>query len=151
METTLPLAARHAFTLVRDFRVHQRWIPLTRIEAPIGPAEVGDAVVAVSAGFFPDRMRVTGLTAPGELTPGAVTVTKDGPVLRGSSTITLTPIGPEKTVVAWEEDVWLAGPLPARLTRALLAPAFAAMLGHALHRMRRDAVALARVRDARRR
>jgi hypothetical protein len=152
VETTLPLAARDAFALVRDFRVHERWIPLTAIEAPPGPkTQVGDAVVAVSAGVFPDRMRVTELTPPGDLTPGVLTVEKEGPVLLGSSTITVTPLGPTQTVVVWDEDVWLAGPLPAGLSRALLAPAFAAMLGRALRSMRRDAVALAHVRDARRR
>ncbi len=149
METTIPLPAPEAFALVRDFRVHERWIPLTTIDAP-RRVHLGDTVVAVSAGGLTDRMRVVEVTPPGALTPGVLTVEKVGPVLLGRATITVTPLGTSRSVVTWTEDVHLAGPFPTGLTRALLAPAFAGMLRLARRRLRRDAENLARVRAARR-
>jgi hypothetical protein len=150
MERTVDLSAADAFALISDFHLHERWIPLTTIEAPRPPLHSGDHVVAVSAGFFTDRMRVLEATPPDGATPGVVRVRKEGPVLLGDAAITVAPVGPDASTVLWEEDVWLAGPLPVRLTRALLAPAFAVMLAHALRNLERDAAALARVRDARR-
>ena len=150
MERTVPLDADGAFALVTDFRVHERWIPLTTMTVPDGDLAAGDLVEAVSAGFFPDRMRVVELTPPSDGAPGVVRVRKEGPVLLGDASITVVPVGPDVSTVIWEEDVWLAGPLPRRLTRAFLTPAFAVMLRIALRAVGRDAAALARVREARR-
>ncbi len=151
MERVVELSASHTFALITDFSVHERWIPLTRITAPAPPLEQGDEVVAVSAGVLVDRMRVVEATPPDGPVPGVLRVRKEGPLLLGDAVITVVPVGTDSAVVRWEEDVWLAGPVPVQLTRAALAPAFAAMLGHALRRVQRDAAALARVRDARRR
>lgn len=150
MERTVDLPAADAFALISDFHVHERWIPLTTIEAPRPPLHPDDQVVAVSAGFFTDRMRVLEATPPDGATPGVVRVRKEGPVLLGDASITVVAVGPDTSTIIWEEDVWLAGPLPQRLTRALLAPAFAVMLSLALRGVGRDTAALARVRDARR-
>lgn len=150
MQVAVPLAAADAFALVADFRVHSRWIPLTRIDVARAAPRVGDAVVAVSAGFLTDRMRVLDVEPPARGEPGRLRIGKEGPLLLGTATVTVTPVGPRQSLVRWVEDVWLAGPLPVRLTRALLAPAFAVMLAGALRGVRRDAAALARVRDARR-
>lgn len=149
MERTVDLPATDTFALISDFHVHERWIPLTTIQAPRPPLRPNDQVVAVSAGFFTDRMRVIEAIPPHGAAPGMLRVRKEGPVLLGDASITVLPTGPDTSTIRWEEDVWLAGPIPARATKALLAPAFAAMLGHALRRVERDAAALARVRAAR--
>lgn len=149
MERTVDLGAADAFALISDFRVHERWIPLTTIAAPRPPLEPGDHVIAVTLGMLTDRMRIVEVTPPDGAVPGSLRVRKEGPVLLGDAVITVIPIGPDSAAIRWDEDVWLAGPLPIRITRALLTPAFAAMLGHALNRLQRDAAALARVRDAR--
>lgn len=149
MERVVDLSASDTFALISDFAVHERWIPLTRVTAAPPPLERGADVVAVSAGVLVDRMRVVEATPPDGPVPGVLRVRKLGPVLLGDAVITVVPVGPDSAGVRWEEDVWLAGPLSVRLTRAVLTPVFTAMLGHALRRLARDAGALARVRDAR--
>ena len=150
MQRTVDLSAQDAFALVADFRTHERWIPLTTISTPPGPLAEGDEVVACSARILDDRMRVAELNPPEGLLPGVLRVEKLGPVLLGDATITVVPSGPDRSVVRWEEDVWLAGPLPKQLTRPLLAPALNAMLEVALRAVQRDAASLAAVRDRRR-
>jgi hypothetical protein len=150
MQCTVDLDAAHAFALVADFATHERWIPLTTISVPSRPLVEGDEIVARSAGFFVDRMEIVELTPPTGNVPGVMRVRKVGPVLLGDAVITVLPIGPDSSVVRWDEDVWLAGPLPISLTRAVLTSALSAMLAFAARGIRRDAAALGRVRERRR-
>jgi hypothetical protein len=150
MQRIVDLSAADAFALVADFSAHERWIPLTTISTPGRPLVEGDEVVACSARILDDRMRIVELSPPDGLLPGVLRVEKLGPVLLGEATITVVPSGPDHAVVRWEEDVWLAGPIPKRITRPLLAPALTAMLEVALRSLQRDATSLATVRDRRR-
>jgi hypothetical protein len=94
MECIVPLSAQDAFALITDFRVHERWIPLTRITVPRSPLAEGDVVVAVTAGFLSDRMRVAALVPPAAGAPGRLHVRKEGPVLLGDAVIEVAPHGP---------------------------------------------------------
>ncbi|WP_127573467.1 SRPBCC family protein [Georgenia faecalis] len=158
MDRVLPLPADEAFALVTDFARHGEWIPLTRMSVPAGGARPGDAVVARSAVVLLDRMTlerldppsvVPGAGGPGGATAGGVgrapgtadgvaVLRKAGPVLLGSATVVVTPVGTRAARVRWTEDVWLRGPLPRRVTRAVLAPLLDAMVGLALWRMDRS-------------
>ena len=62
---------------------------------------------------------------------------KVGPVLLGEVAIVVAPAGPGRARVRWTEDVYLRGPLPRRLTTALLHPVLTAMTTLALWRMDR--------------
>jgi hypothetical protein len=150
MQCTVPLGAADAFRLLTDFSVHERWIPLTRITAPPRRLARGDQVVAVTARFLVDRMEVVELLAPSGDVPGVLRMRKVGPVLLGDAAITVDPLGPAASIITWDEEVWLAGPLPPGVTRPLLAPLLDGMVRLALHRIQRDAAALAAVRDRRR-
>lgn len=151
MQCSVELGAPDAFALVTDFSAHERWIPFTRISAPLrGRLTEGDHVVACTAGFFEDRMEVVELTPPAGHTPGILQIRKVGPVLLGDAAITVDPLGPRASIITWDEDVWLAGPIPQRLTQSLLQPVLDAMVRLALRRLQRDAAALAAVRERRR-
>lgn len=128
----LDLPPAWAYALVAAVRHHGRWIPATRVHAPAGPLEAGDVVVGRTAGVLVDRMRVTHADPPHELR-----LVKTGPVLLGEVTIVVEPAGPGRALVRWTEDVHLRGPLPPRLTAALLHPALTAMTTLALWRMDR--------------
>jgi hypothetical protein len=149
MECTVRLAAEDAFELLCDFRVHERWVPFTTITAPAGPLVPGDLVVAVTAGFFTDRMRVVERVPPTPSAPGVLRVRKEGPALLGDAVIHVTATGGDTSLVRWTGDLSLAGPLPRAVTSAVLAPVYAGMLALAGRGIRRDTEALARVRDRR--
>ena len=130
----LDIPSEVAYALVTAVRHHGRWIPLTRMSAPAGPLEVGDVVVARTAGVFLDRMRVVRADPPHLLT-----MVKTGPVLLGEVSIAVRPLGPRRAVVDWREDgVHLRGPLPHRWTARLLRPALEAMTALALWRIGRS-------------
>ncbi|PFG38920.1 polyketide cyclase/dehydrase/lipid transport protein [Georgenia soli] len=138
MRRTLPAPAPEAFALLADLRGHHRWIPLTTTDAPPPPARRGDVLTAVTAGFFPDRMRVEHVRHPDAVRQdGELRVRKLGPVLLGDVTITVTPAGPGTCVADWREDVWLRGPLPRALTRLLLTPVLEGMTALALRKVER--------------
>lgn len=136
---TIPASADETFTLLTDLRGHHRWIPLTTTDAPPPPARPGDALIALTAGVFPDRMRVEEIRRPSDDggAPGVLVVRKLGPVLLGPVEITVEPLGPDACTVDWREDVWLRGPLPRRLTRVLLAAPLELMTALALRRVER--------------
>ncbi len=148
MECTVDLDVARTFRLVSDFAQHERWIPLTSIKAPPSPLREGDEVAATTAWVLLDRMVVVELTPPDDV-PGVLRVRKVGPVLLGDAVITVSAAGPHSAVVRWEEDVWLAGPLPIAWSRAALRPMLSLMLALVERGIRRDAAALARVRDRR--
>jgi hypothetical protein len=102
-------------------------------------------LIALTAGVFPDRMRVEEIRPPsGDGAPGMLVVRKLGPVLLGRVEITVEPLGPDASTVDWREDVWLRGPLPRRLTRLLLAVPLDVMTALALRRVERHLVERAR-------
>lgn len=150
MECTVPLAAQHAFALVGDIRVHERWVPFTTISAPGRTLRAGDDVVAVTARAIVDRMHVTEATRPTHHAPGRLRFHKTGPLLLGDVEITVTPTGTHGATVRWSADLHLAGPLPPALTRPVVAAGYAVMLRLVRRALERDATALARTRDARR-
>jgi hypothetical protein len=136
---TIPASADETFTLLTDLRGHHRWIPLTTTDAPPPPARPGDALIALTAGVFPDRMRVEEIRPPSDDggAPGVLVVRKLGPVLLGRVEITVEPLGPDACAVDWREDVWLRGPLPRRLTRLPLTVPLELMTALALRRVER--------------
>lgn len=141
---SFPVDATTAWELVADLRNHERWIPLTRIslDRPAGP---GSTVTAVSGPFarrgFPglaDVMTIDRYDPPAGDQPGVATFTKVGHVLKGHASIVVVPAGPTSSRVLWSENVYLAGPLPRRLTEALLKPFLGGMVRYALMRARRE-------------
>ena len=150
---SFPVDAATAWELVADLRNHERWIPLTRVSLD-GPARVGARVTAVSGPFarrgFPglaDVMTIDRYDPPAGAEPGVATFTKTGHVLKGHASIVVVPAGPSSSRVFWSEDVYLAGPLPRRLTGALVSPFLGAMVRYALMRARQDARATDRLRQ----
>ncbi|KQY23239.1 hypothetical protein ASD16_11825 [Cellulomonas sp. Root485] len=142
---SFPVDATTAWALVADLRNHERWIPLTRVSLD-GPARAGATVTAVSGPFarrgFPglaDVMTVDRYDPPVGWEPGIATFTKIGHVLKGHATIVVVPAGPSSSRVFWSEDVYLAGPLPRRLTGALVSPFLGVMVRYALLKARREA------------
>ncbi|WP_066465390.1 SRPBCC family protein [Sanguibacter suarezii] len=132
------LDAATTFRILADVRNHSRWIPLTRAvlpSAPEGPLPVGARFTMVSGPAMPDRMVVT------ELTELSMTLRKAGPVLLGTAGITVQPLGEHRSRAIWWEDAYLAGPLPARVTRAVVGPVLAAMMRLALARFAREVAA----------
>lgn len=131
---TLDLPPEWAYAVVTAARHHGRWIPLTRVEAPARPLREGDEIVGRSALLLVDRMRVTRADPPRELR-----LVKTGPLLLGEVTITVRSAGQGRAVVDWAENgVHLRGPLPRRLTAALLRPSLEAMTALALWRIDRS-------------
>ena len=140
------LPVQEAWDLVVDPRNHARWIPLTRITVAGLPLAVGSRVRAVSGPLaergvpgFPDHMRLDVLRPPTAASAGEAVFTKVGPVLLGSAGIYAARLDDARTAVTWTEDVYLAGPLPRALTRAVLAPVLELMLRYALRGVAREA------------
>ncbi|MBI9114636.1 SRPBCC family protein [Sanguibacter suaedae] len=142
----VPLPADEAFALLADPRHHGRWIPLTSgtfPDHPPGPLPVGAEFTMVSTPGIVDRMRVTTLdTVPPRDGDGPpmlrTTLRKVGPLLLGVAGISAAPVTPTSSRVTWWEDVHLAGPVPAALTRAAAAPALLGMTTLALWRAARE-------------
>ncbi|MEZ0446861.1 SRPBCC family protein [Cellulomonas sp. ICMP 17802] len=135
-----PVDATTAWELVADLRNHERWIPLTRITVD------GSTVTAVSGPLakrgFPglkDVMTIDRYDPPAGADPGVATFTKGGRVLKGTASIVVVPAGPSSSRVFWSENVHLAGPLPRRLTEALLKPFLGGMVRYALLKAFREA------------
>lgn len=142
------------FDLVADVRHHSRWIPLTRGLFPTGPSGTplppgplprGTRFTMLSHSGIVDRMEVVELTRPTAryptpARPGGderhrLVLRKAGPLLAGTAGIDVEPVDHGSSLVTWWEEVWLAGPLPARLTAPLLGVPLGLMLRLALHRV----------------
>jgi len=141
-----PVDAATAFALVADPRNHARWIPLTRVDLDPDELLVGALITAVSgplarrgAPGLADVMRIDRFDAPTDTRTGVAEFTKIGHVLRGSASIVVVPAGPSSSRVLWTEHVWLAGPLPRRLTILAMRPFLGAMVRWALMRARAEA------------
>lgn len=126
------------YDVLADLSGHHRWIPLTRTDAPARPARPGDRLHAVTARFFVDRMVVTQVVPPpGPDGVAVLRLRKTGPVLLGSVRLEIRRLGPARCEALWREDVWLRGPLPRRLTAAVLSPFLTGMTQLALRRVDR--------------
>ncbi|MGV8965574.1 MAG: SRPBCC family protein [Cellulomonas sp.] len=141
----LPIPAADAWDLLADPRHHPRWIPLTRVEVQGSALAVGWHVVATSGPFarrgapgVPDRMRLDRVEPPTSSAPGIAVFTKLGPLLLGTAEVRVSALGDGASLTTWVEDVYLAGPLPATLTRRVLAPVLAGMVRLALWRAARE-------------
>ena len=146
---TVPLPLDAAFALVADVRNHDRWIPLTRgrfPDAPPGPLPRGARFTMLSTPGIVDRMIVTDVTGHPS-TCLSTTLRKAGPLLLGHAGIEVRPGATAGTSrITWWEDVHLAGPLPARLTRAVVGPFLVLMLRHALRGVVRETTSPAAAR-----
>lgn len=148
----LPGQPDEVFDLVADVRHHSRWIPLTWGEFPTdasgqrlapGPLPRGARFTMYSHPGIVDRMEVVGLERPAPGGVGAderhrLVLRKAGPLLQGTAGIDVEPVDHATSLVTWWEDVYLAGPLPARLTSPLLAVPLCLMLRLALHQVARE-------------
>jgi len=139
----LPLPAEEAWSLLTDVRQHERWVPLTRIEAE-RPLGVGDSFTAVTGPTarsggpgLVDRMTVLRSQAPSAREVGVARYRKDGPVLRGGAGIEVRALGPDWCEVAWTEEIGLRG-LPTALTDLVSRPVSWLMLDTVLRRVRQD-------------
>ena len=137
---SFPVDAGAAWDLVANLRNHERWIPLTRVTV------VGSRVTAVSGPLarrgFPgltDVMTIDRYDPPVGDEPGVATFTKVGRVLKGTASIVVVPAGPSSSRVFWSEHVYLAGPLPRRLTEAVLKPFLGGMVRYALMKAHHEA------------
>ncbi|WP_372595518.1 SRPBCC family protein [Actinotalea sp.] len=139
----LPLSAAGAWALVTDVRRHERWVPMTRIEAgaDLGPGDVFTAVTGPTAPSggpgLVDRMTVLRADSPGERTTGVAEYRKDGPVLRGGAGIEVRPLGAAWCEVTWIEQIGVRG-LPTVLTDPVSRIASRLMLEVVLRRVRAD-------------
>lgn len=142
--TTVPLAVGAAFELVADVRNHGRWIPLTHgrfPDVPPGPLPRGARFTMLSTPGIVDRMIVTDVSGTPS-TGMSTTYRKVGAQLHGVAGIEVRPGStPGTSRITWWEDVHLAGPLPARLTRAVVGPFLVLMLRYALRKVRLEAAA----------
>lgn len=152
----LPLAADDAWALLADVRNHARWVPFTRVTIDDGhddpddhpsPTPVGARFTAVTtplpgAPGLVDRMVVESLHPPrtDATGPGATGVAryrKLGPVLLGTASLRVRPLGPTTCEVRWGEDVHVRG-LPRALTAPLLRPLVRAVVALTLRAVDRE-------------
>lgn len=140
------------FDLVADVRNHSRWIPLTWGSFPSdvsgrplarGPLPRGARFTMYSHPGVVDRMEVVRLERPHPTAPGGderhrLVLRKAGPLLLGTAGIDVEPVDHASSLVTWWEEVYLAGPLPARLTAPALSVPLGLMLRLALHRVARE-------------
>jgi len=82
-------------------------------------------------------MTVTRFEPPADDEIGVAVFAKDGPLLRGKALIAVRSDG-RCSHALWLEDVYLAGPLPRAVTRAVLRPFLAWMAAMALRAARRE-------------
>lgn len=94
-----------------DWKGHEDWIPLTKVEVEGGdPTAVGSvftATTGVGPLAMPDRMRVQRCDWDDATSSGNCVVEKLGPVLTGTAGFTVEP-GADGGVVRWFEDVEVA-------------------------------------------
>ena len=105
----LALPARVVFEELIDWKAHEDWVPLTKVEILSGDGGAGTVFVATSGVkplALPDRMRVDELDSEAM----TVRVTKLGPLLTGSVYLSVTEIGELRSRLEWVEDIqvrWL--------------------------------------------
>lgn len=100
--------ARTVWDELVDWKSHENWIPMTRVEVGDGaPTDIGHEFTAWT-GIGPlsleDRMRVTKCEWDVTTSSGECEVAKLGPVLDGTAGFDVAPDGAGSTI-DWHEDV----------------------------------------------
>lgn len=132
---TIALPAEVCFDRLTALRNHERLIPLTRIDAPDRRPEVGDVVVATTAGLIKDTMELVRYERPGSDGVGRAAWIKLGPALHGEAEIVVSRLREDSCRVDWlERDIRLPG-LP--LTTGPLTASLGVMTRLALARFER--------------
>ena len=100
----LALPADVVFAELIDWKAHEDWVPLTKVEIHSGDGGAGTEFTATSGIrplALPDRMRIDSLDAEGM----TVHVTKLGPILTGTVELSVTSTGAQSCRLDWFEDV----------------------------------------------
>lgn len=101
-------SARDVWDELVDWKGHEAWIPMTRVEVGDGdPTDVGHEFTAWSGPgklALEDRMRVAECAWDESTSTGRCTVDKLGPILSGSAGFTVTG-GGETSSIDWFEQV----------------------------------------------
>lgn len=113
----LPFSADAVYAELVDWVGHAEWVPLTRVEILKGDGGEGTEFVAttgIGPAALPDRMRVDALDPVSR----TAQITKLGPLLTGSVTLSVTPVTEWTARVDWTEDIQVRG-LPGLLSRPI--------------------------------
>jgi len=100
----ISLPAETVFAELIDWKAHEDWVPLTKVEIHCGNGGAGTEFTATSGVgplALPDRMRIDALDADAM----TVHVTKLGPVLTGIVELSVTSTGASTCRLHWFEDV----------------------------------------------
>lgn len=106
-----------------DWSTHGEWIPLTHVDVNPSDPDLFTAFSGIGPLVLEDRMRVRDSHVGDD--QSTCTIDKIGPHLVGVAKMTLTPIGQDRTLVDWSEDVHVpylpafAAPAAARVASAL--------------------------------
>ena len=103
--------ATTVWRLLTDWPAMSRWVPLTRVRSVPGPDGVGARFVGrtgVGPLGFDDPMTVTGWHPPSERDGGRCGVRKTGRVVLGDAWFVVQPLGADRCLVTWGEDVEVA-------------------------------------------
>lgn len=107
---TFDAAPQMVWNEMVDWKGHETWIPMTRVEVQPGDPTAVGAEFTAWTGLGPvslkDHMLVTQCDWDDSTSRGRCQVEKLGPVLRGTAGFTLQPgAEPETTDLVWFEDV----------------------------------------------
>ena len=104
VQRDLAQPAQMVFAELVDWKAHEDWVPLTKVEILSGNGGTGTEFVATSGAgplALPDRMRVDELDAEAM----TVRVTKIGPLLTGNVLLSVTEISESRSRLEWVEDI----------------------------------------------
>jgi len=120
---TIDLPVAICFDRLTALRNHERLIPLTTVDAPTRRPQVGDVVVATTAGLLQDTMELVRYEPPAGAAVGRAMWIKRGPVLLGEAEIIVARLSQTACRVDWvERDIHLRGmPSTTRPLTALIA------------------------------
>jgi hypothetical protein len=109
-------SAQRTWDVLTDWPRHSGTVPLTRVRAVSSldarsKGEGSGMVARTGVGplAYEDRMTVTQWQPPTATTPGRCRLRKLGRMITGDAAFTVTPVGPERCRVVWEETVKLLG------------------------------------------
>ena len=107
---TIDLPVEVCFDRITALHNHERLIPFTTVEVPNRRPEVGDVVVATTAGLVRDTMELVRYQRPGKDGVGRAAWVKRGPVLLGEAEIVVSRLSADACRVDWvERGIHLAG------------------------------------------
>jgi hypothetical protein len=109
-------SAQRTWDVLTDWPRHSGTVPLTKVRAvpsPDGSCQGEGSGMVARTGLGPlayeDRMSVTQWQPPTTTTPGRCRLRKLGRMITGDAGFTVTPVGPKRCRVVWEETVSLLG------------------------------------------